>query len=53
MIIQQEIYYIFHLNLLNEANDPADLFMTRKWNIASDKSRANYNAESEFIIQKF
>ena len=53
MIIQQEIYYIFHLNLLNEANDPADLFMTRKWNIASDKSRTNYNAGSEFIIQKF
>ena len=51
MIIQQEIYYIFHLNLLNEAND--DLFMTRKWNIASDKPPTSYNAGSEFIIQKF
>ena len=29
------------LNLLNEANDSK--FVTRKWNIVSDNSKANYD----------
>ena len=33
------------LNLLNEANDSK--FVTRKWNIANDNSKANYGAENE------
>ena len=30
------------LNLLNEASDSK--FVTRKWNIVNDDSKANYNA---------
>ena len=30
------------LNLLNDANDSK--FVTRKWNIVNDSSKANYNA---------
>ena len=30
------------LNLLNEANDSK--FVTRKWNIANDDSKLNYDA---------
>ena len=30
------------LNLLNEANDSK--FVTRKWNISNDNSKADYNA---------
>ena len=33
------------LNLLNEANDPK--FVTKKWNIVNDNSKANYNAGNE------
>ena len=32
-------------NLLNEANNSK--FLTRKWNIVSDNSKANYNATNE------
>ena len=33
------------LNLLNEANDSK--FVTRKWNIVNDNSKANYDATTE------
>ena len=33
------------LNLLNEPNNSK--FLTRKWNIISDNSNANYNAANE------
>ena len=33
------------LNLLNEANGCK--FVTRKWNIANDNSKTNYNAANE------
>ena len=33
------------LNLLNEANDSK--FMTRKWNIVNDNSKANYDVANE------
>ena len=33
------------INLLNEANDSQ--FVTRKWNIANDSSKANCNAANE------
>ena len=33
------------LYLLNEANDSN--FVTRKWNIVNDNSKANYNAANE------
>ena len=33
------------LNLLNEASDSK--FVTRKWNIVNDDSKANYNAANE------
>ena len=32
-------------NLLNDANDSK--FVTRKWNIVNDNSKANYNAGNE------
>ena len=32
-------------NLLNEANDSK--FVTRKWNLVNDNSKANYNATNE------
>ena len=35
------------LNLLNEANDSK--FVTRKWNIVRDNSKANYGVWSEII----
>ena len=35
------------LNLLNNANDSK--FVTRKWNIVNDNSKANYNAGNEII----
>ena len=35
------------INLLNEAN--GFKFVTRKWNIASDQSNANYNVGNEII----
>ena len=35
------------LNLLNEENDFK--FVTRKWNIVSDQSNANYDAGNEII----
>ena len=35
------------LNLLNEAADSK--FQTKKWNIAINKSNANYNIENEII----
>ena len=35
------------LNLLNEANEFK--FVTRKWNIVSDNSKANYNIGNETI----
>ena len=35
------------LNLLSEANDSK--FVTRKWNIENDNSKANYNAANETI----
>ena len=38
------------LNLLNEANDPK--FVTRKWNIVNDNSKANYNAANEMTYNK-
>ena len=33
------------INLLNEANDSE--FMTRKWNIVNDNSKANYDVANE------
>ena len=33
------------LNLLNEANDSK--FVTRKWNIVNDNSKANYSEGNE------
>ena len=33
------------LNLLNEENDPK--FVTRKWNIVTDNSKANYGVGNE------
>ena len=35
------------LNLLNESNDSK--FLTRKWNIVNDNSKANYNKGNEII----
>ena len=35
------------INLLNEPNDSK--FMTRKWNIVNDQSKANYDVEKEII----
>ena len=35
------------LNLLTETNDSK--FVTRKWNIASDQSSANYDARNEIM----
>ena len=40
------------LNLMNDANDSK--FLTRKWNIANDNSKAKYRVEVKLsIIQKF
>ena len=38
------------LNLLNEENDSQ--FVTRKWNILNDNSRANFDVGSEIIFNK-
>ena len=35
------------LNLLNETNNYK--FVTRKWNIVNDKSKANYDVGNEII----
>ena len=36
------------VNLLNEANDSK--FVTRKWNIANDNSKTNYDAANEITF---
>ena len=36
------------LNLLNEAKDSK--FVTRKWNMENDNSKANYNAANEITL---
>ena len=38
------------LNLLNEASDSK--FVTRKWNIANDNSKANYDVGNEITYNK-
>ena len=38
------------LNLLNKANNST--FVTRKWNIVNDNSKANYNAANEITYNK-
>ena len=38
------------LNLLNKANNSN--FVTRKWNIVNDNSKANYNAANEISYNK-
>ena len=35
------------LNILNEASD--SIFLTRKWNIANDESKVNYDIGSETV----